>query len=268
MSQEIVDTVTKYLTPNIPIKQISQGAEAVVFTSSTHPYLPTPEHDADGKPLQYIIKYRPPKKYRHPIIDRQLTKHRTLSEARLLSKLFLIGGINVPKLIATDPYNGCLWLEFLGEDLPNNGGFSNLKNFLWANVNDPYNDVVRSTLIKVGEQIGLLHFNDFCHGDLTSSNIVLARDDTQSDDWKVFLIDFGLGSMSKLVEDKGVDLYVLERAIISTHSAFSDKYNEWIIEGFSNVYNKHGKGGETKLKEVLKRFSDVRMRGRKRTMIG
>jgi len=31
------------------------------------------------------------------------------------------------------------------------------------------------------------------------------------------LIDFGLASVSRLVEDKAVDLYVLERAFISTH---------------------------------------------------
>ena len=31
------------------------------------------------------------------------------------------------------------------------------------------------------------------------------------------LIDFGLSSASNLAEDKAVDLYVLERAFVSTH---------------------------------------------------
>ncbi len=31
------------------------------------------------------------------------------------------------------------------------------------------------------------------------------------------MIDFGLSYISSLVEDKGVDLYVLERAFLSTH---------------------------------------------------
>ena len=31
------------------------------------------------------------------------------------------------------------------------------------------------------------------------------------------LIDFGLSSMSATIEDMGVDLYVMERAILSTH---------------------------------------------------
>lgn len=263
MSQEVISQVEQYLTPNIPLTPISQGAEAVVFTTNVHPYLPKDKTST----VKYVVKYRPPKKYRHPSIDRTLTKHRTLSESRLLAKLFQIPGLNVPKLIACDVYNGCIWLEFLGEDLPRGKGFSNLKNFLWMNSEDPYNEIVEKTLKKVGEQIGLLHWNDYCHGDLTSSNIVLVRGD-DPEEWNPHLIDFGLGSMSALVEDKGVDLYVLERAIISTHSSFAERYNQWIMEGFSEVYKSRGKKGTQKLKEVVKRFEEVRLRGRKRSMIG
>lgn len=263
MSEEIIAKVYEYLTPNLPIVPIAQGAEAVVFTSELHPYLPI-----QGK---YILKYRPPKRYRHPSIDRSLTKHRTVGESRLLSKLYLIEGLKVPKLIACDVYNGCLWLEFLGEDLPNGKGFSNLKNFLWmyaADGHNPYDQVVRETLIKVGHQIGLLHWNGYCHGDLTTSNIVLVRNDPDGSSWQPYLIDFGLGSTTTLVEDKGVDLYVLERAIISTHSKYSAKYNAWILEGYSDIFKRSGEAGESKLKQVLKRFQEVRLRGRKRSMIG
>ena len=273
MSKEIEEKVLRYLTPNIPAKILSQGAEAVVFTTSVHPYIPSALTDkstaTNSIREKYIIKYRPPKKYRHPTIDKSLTKHRTLSEARLLAKLFLISGLNVPKLIACDPYNGCLWIEYLGEELPRGFGFSNLKNFLWMCADDPYNDVVKTTLLEVGKQIGLLHWNDYCHGDLTSSNIVLVKKEHgNGGEWVPYLIDFGLGSASTMVEDKGVDLYVLERAIISTHSLYADNYNKWIIEGFSKVYESHGATGKQKLNEVLDRFREVRMRGRKRTMIG
>lgn len=34
---------------------------------------------------------------------------------------------------------------------------------------------------------------------------------------EVVLIDFGLGMMKPTMEDKAVDLYVLERAFVSTH---------------------------------------------------
>ncbi len=38
---------------------------------------------------------------------------------------------------------------------------------------------------------------------------------------QVFLIDFGLGQMKAVIEDKAVDLYVLERAFMSTHPDFT-----------------------------------------------
>lgn len=258
MSQQIVQTVREYVSDNVPIELLSQGAEAAVFVTNTHPYLP-------GEPTgdKYVIKYRPPKQYRHPVIDQQLTKKRTLNESRLLTRLYTLDGIKVPKLIACDTYNGYIWLEYLGVELPQNHGFSNLKNFLWWNLNNPLSNLVKETLIKVGEQIGLLHWHGYIHGDLTTSNIVLVQEGSV---WQPYLIDFGLGGVSDMVEDKGVDLYVLERAIISTHSSFADQYNEWILTGFQNVYQRHN--DDKKLAQVLKRFQEVRLRGRKRSMLG
>lgn len=263
MSEDILGKISTILGPNIELVKIAQGAEAVVFSTSVHPYLPS---ESDDK--KYIIKYRPSKRYRHPSIDQALTKRRTLGESRLLAKLYLVQGLNVPELIACDAYNGCIWEEFLGQELPGGSGFSNLKNFLWmygSKDHNPYDEIVKQTLLRVGQQIGLLHWNDYCHGDLTSSNIVLVNEEG---DWQPYLIDFGLGSTSNAVEDKGVDLYVLERAIISTHSSYAEKYNAWLLEGFSGVFQSHGKQGEQKLKEVLNRFNEVRLRGRKRSMIG
>ncbi|CAI8500724.1 unnamed protein product [Hanseniaspora opuntiae] len=66
-----------------------------------------------------------------------------------------------------------------------------------------------------------------------------------------------------MVEDKGVDLYVLERAIMSTHSLYAEKYNEWIMQGYKDSFD-----NEDNLKQVLKRFEEVRQRGRKRSMLG
>ncbi|SCV02473.1 LAME_0H01310g1_1 [Lachancea meyersii CBS 8951] len=263
MSQEIISQVSSYLTSNVPVIPISQGAEAVVFTTTIHPYAPSNNNTDES--IKYILKYRPPKKYRHPSIDKALTKHRTLSESRILAKLSQISGLHVPKLIACDVYNGCIWIEFLGEELPNGSGFSSLKNYLWMCVLDPYSKMVEDTLVKVGYQIGLLHWNDYCHGDLTTSNVVLQNSGTH---WEPYLIDFGLGSASTLVEDKGVDLYVLERAVNSTHSRYAEKYSQWLMQGYKEVYEKQSKKGQNKLRDVLKRFEEVRLRGRKRSMLG
>ncbi len=63
----------------------------------------------------------------------------------------------------------------------------------------------------IGDIIGKMHNADIVHGDLTTSNIMISNEN------QLYLIDFGLGMMKPSVEDKGVDLYVLERAFYSTH---------------------------------------------------
>jgi TP53 regulating kinase-like protein len=65
---------------------------------------------------------------------------------------------------------------------------------------------------QIGEAIGKMHNVDVIHGDLTTSNIMMRQESGSP-----VIIDFGLSYVSQLVEDKAVDLYVLERALISTH---------------------------------------------------
>ena len=94
------------------------------------------------------------------------------------------------------------------------------------------------------------------------------------------LIDFGLSFQSTLVEDKAVDLYVLERAFASTHPASEPL--------FAAVLDAYGQELGTKAWEsVWRRLEEgiivhffgmptsihvshiiVRLRGRKRSMVG
>ncbi|KAH3673628.1 hypothetical protein WICMUC_003531 [Wickerhamomyces mucosus] len=259
MSDTIIENAKSHLR-NIQVTVVSQGAEAIIFQTTQHPYLPS-SISTSSESLKFIIKYRPPKTYRHRTLDQQLTKHRTISEARILQKLTNIAEVNAPSLIAIDSRNGILWMEHIGYELANKD-ISSLKNWLWQFNHDEskaLTNEVQDTLRAVGRQIGELHKNDLVHGDLTSSNIIL------SENSKAFLIDFGLSSQSTLNEDKAVDLYVLERAILSTHPLYSYEYNKWLLEGYSSVFS--GKQ-ETKLKEILRRYEDVRLRGRKRSMLG
>ncbi|ODV74978.1 serine/threonine protein kinase BUD32 [Cyberlindnera jadinii NRRL Y-1542] len=250
MSDHLVELAKSHLT-NIPVSLISQGAESLIFTTTTHPYMETSD---EGQ--QYIVKFRPPKKYRHPQLDAQLTKRRTLAEARLLQRLYGADGISVPSIIAVDARNGILWLEYIGQQIEN--GVSSLKNYLW--LEDSKADY-ESLLRAVGDMIARLHQMGIVHGDLTTSNVMLQKHGSQ---WAPCLIDFGLGFTSDLVEDKAVDLYVLERAILSTHPVHSDNYNSWLMEGYKKGYGKD----QGKFKQVMKRYEDVRMRGRKRSMLG
>lgn len=267
MSKEIIDKVHSIL-PGFELKLVSQGAEALVFVTNQHPYLP-----ANIKPTQlestdqYIVKYRPRKPYRHEQLDLQITKSRTASEAKLLYKLETLG-VRCPKLIGMDAPNGIIWMEFLGFRL-DNGNFSSLKNWLWYLEKNDETEAIGSqakdVMREVGKSIAILHLNDIVHGDLTSSNIVLTKNDT-NDVLELALIDFGLSSYSALVEDKAVDLYVLERALISTHPLYSELYNEWLLEGYYNAYSAAKKN--TQWSEVERRLGLVRMRGRKRSLLG
>ncbi|RXW17144.1 hypothetical protein EST38_g8711 [Candolleomyces aberdarensis] len=83
-----------------------------------------------------------------------------------------------------------------------------------------YGITIGKLMELIGVELAKLHKADIIHGDLTTSNMMLRHPSTfQSPGCptELVLIDFGLSFVSTLVEDKAVDLYVLERAFASTH---------------------------------------------------
>ena len=260
MSEHIVKKAEGFLE-NIPLHVITQGAEAVIFSTETHPYIDRPYLKNREK---YIVKYRPSKPYRHPKIDASITKSRTSGEVKLMNRLRKLG-IRAPALILADYIHGIIWMEYVGEKLPD-GEISSFKNYLWYLEREELDCVskeVMNTCIKVGWMMGQLHFNDLVHGDFTTSNIILQEGEP-------VVIDFGLSSQSGLVEDKAVDIYLLERAVNSTHSVYADQYNKWLLQGYKSFFTEamSNKNGQQKWREIMKRLDEVRLRGRKRSMIG
>ena len=61
------------------------------------------------------------------------------------------------------------------------------------------------------------------------------------------------------VEDKAVDLYVLERAFVSTHTELAEEFKR-LLES----YEKNSDSG----KEIMKQLEKVQKRGRKRLAFG
>jgi TP53 regulating kinase-like protein len=120
----------------------------------------------------------------------------------------------------------------------------------------------------VGRAVGKMHSVGVVHGDLTTSNLML-RPGVQTEangvvegdelEGEIVLIDFGLASQSVQDEDRAVDLYVLERAFGSTHPGAEALFWEAL-----KAYGESFKGA----KVALKKLEDVRMRGRKRSMLG
>ncbi|KAK1770955.1 hypothetical protein QBC33DRAFT_526287 [Phialemonium atrogriseum] len=123
---------------------------------------------------------------------------------------------------------------------------------------------------RIGTAIGRMHHVSIVHGDLTTSNMMLrpwvgdgADGHTATGDGildgDIVLIDFGLATQTTSEEDRAVDLYVLERAFGSTHPRAESLFNE-VLLAYKETFKQAG--------PVLRRLEDVRMRGRKRSMIG
>lgn len=119
---------------------------------------------------------------------------------------------------------------------------------------------------RMGRAVGRMHGVGVVHGDLTTSNLMLRPTKLDGSEGvetelegEIVIIDFGLASQSTADEDRAVDLYVLERAFGSTHPRAEGLFKEVL-----NAYGTSYKGAQV----VLKKLEDVRMRGRKRSMLG
>lgn len=77
----------------------------------------------------------------------------------------------------------------------------------------------------------------------------------------IVIIDFGLVSDKNSAEERAVDLYVLERAVMSAHPLL-ENVEQCILAGYQRTIDAH------KGKQTLDRLLAVRARGRKRSMIG
>jgi TP53 regulating kinase and related kinases len=92
--------------------------------------------------------------------------------------------------------------------------------------------------------------NNSCHGKMDAS-------------WKLMLIDFGLGKSTSSMEEHAVDLYVLERALQSTHPELPSDFMDRLLHEYAKIIRIESKSGD-----VLRRLEDVRKRGRKRECFG
>ncbi|KAK6495479.1 serine/threonine-protein kinase bud32 [Arthrobotrys musiformis] len=251
---------------------LKQGAEAHVYKSTF--ILPS---------VPCLIKVRPTKPYRHAILDTRLTKHRCVSEARLLNRCRSMG-VLCPAVYFVDEKRGEIimeWIEgpsvrdFLHDYVDVGCDFGNGGNNRGSNDEGIQLDPLME---NIGKTIGKLHDIDIIHGDLTTSNLMLKNREnlaitsnsqegsrlltgiaTSPSDFDVVLIDFGLGQVSNSDEDKAVDLYVLERAFLSTHPRATRLFNIIL-----DSYKKNCLGSAV----VLRRLQEVRLRGRKKSMVG
>lgn len=217
---------------------IKQGAEGKLYKSTYN-----------GK--ECLIKERFVKNYRNIDLDTQLTKGRMKAEEKAIKRCSN-AGIKVPEVYKVDMHERKMYMEYFGDS-------KTAKDVIIEWFKNNQSDKIDELVKRIGEIIGQLHSNNIIHGDLTTSNILINPKQNE-DKYDIIMIDFGLSSYSESVEDKGVDLYVLERALLSTHS------NQPQL--FETILGSYKLSNQKNLSEVISRFEEVRARGRKRTMIG
>lgn len=195
-----------------------------------------------GRPA--ILKQRFSKAYRHPTLDAALTSSRTRAEARALLRARSLG-VAAPALLFVDAEASTLVMERVPgrslKEVLREGGEGGAHAALAA---------------AVGAAAAALHDGGLVHGDLTTSNL-LVRDPDNA----LVVIDFGLATHSTLAEDRAVDLYVLERAVTAAHAGAA---GDAIFAAVLASYKSSSRGWCS----TLNKFAEVRLRGRKRSMVG
>jgi len=133
----------------------------------------------------------------------------------------------------------------------------------------------KQILKQIGQDVAKLHNQDIIHGDLTTSNMILierlpvhsrsqinnkidnkpieSSSINRTSSPIIYFIDFGLGYISKKIEDKAVDIHLLRQALESKH------FEHWEI-----LFKEFEKGYSTSkdYKEVIERLKKVEARGR------
>jgi TP53 regulating kinase-like protein len=203
---------------------LKKGAEASLYAANWH-----------GKKV--VIKTRFPKKYRPEKLDRQIRTFRTVHEPQLMAEAKR-AGVPTPVIFQVDVKNAIIIMELIEG--------KQIKKLLGTLSKTEREELCQ----KIGNLIGRLHCQDLIHGDLTTSNMILNRED------KIFLVDFGLGEKNPEVEAKGVDLHLMKRALQSSHSEFAEECFRAVMRSYSAVVS------EVEKKRILKKIIEIERRGR------
>lgn len=179
-----------------------------------------------------LVKTRPPKEYRHPDLDAKIRSTRTRNEARIIHEARM-SGVRTPCIYDIDLKECSITMEYLEGRA--------VKDVLDS---DPGSAI--PICRKIGETVARLHEADICHGDLTTSNMILCYDE-------VCLIDFSMGCTKADLEDKGVDLRLLERAFTSAHTELMEAFSAMMDSYYSNVPDPE---------RTKRKVEDIKNRGR------
>ncbi|VDL89181.1 unnamed protein product [Schistocephalus solidus] len=210
--------------PHPPGELIRQGAEARIYSAQLLTTLPKP----------CIVKERFVKTYRHETLDALLSLKRMRAEARQLLKCRQLG-LPVPAIYHVDMARRQLWMEDVGPNAVPLGAW--LSCLLQDDDLDRGEKAEKLDLMahRLGDLLAKMHASNVIHGDLTTANILVQMNVSgkKYSDYRLFLIDFGLSSFnpvtSRFREEVAVDLYVLERALVSSLARRDEEQEDGIF---------------------------------------
>ncbi|MDG6925952.1 MAG: Kae1-associated kinase Bud32 [Nitrososphaerota archaeon] len=198
-----------------------RGAEADIFLG-----------DWAGSPA--VFKFRKPLPYRLPELDEEIRGQRTVHEASIIGDA-RSAGLRVPYLYYVSPRESLIVMQRIEGP--------RLKSYLQSASEN------RGVSEEFGRTVGVLHRSGIMHGDLTTSNVIVA-------DGGVHLIDFGLATHSLKVEDHAVDLRLIKETLVGAHSRVSSAVMASFLAGYASVV------GEKRVKEVVRKLAEIERRGR------
>lgn len=206
------------------MKLIKTGAEADIFISSW-----------DG--IKAIVKIRRPKNYRNSVLDNTIRKQRTIKESQMISEVKSYGILS-PLVYFVDLAESSITMQFIpGKP-----------------IHDLSNSKIISLSEKMGKIVGLMHKNGVMHGDLTTSNFILYKN-------QVYVIDFGLSQKTIKSEDHAVDLRLIKEILNSAHAEIINEAWRKFLQGYKSAV------GLSKYLKIIKLVSEIESRGRYATVV-
>jgi len=211
------------LTPTL----IARGAEAEIYL-------------VDFLGMKVVVKKRVSKPFRNPVFNKVFIEHRTRTEAKVLSELYL-AGVSVPSLLLVDEEAGVIVMEYIEG----------------ARLSDSLGLLRESAVEAIGEAIGkyaaLMHNMGIYHGDFTLANVLLVRSSESGN--RVVIIDFGLAGYSTDIEEYAIDLHLMSRSVEALYPELAEVFTRAVFR----AYREHSKvGGDS----VIRKVSEIRTRGR------
>ena len=202
---------------------ISKGAEADLWL----------DNDWNGR--RVIIKRRGEKRYRHPELDEELRRYRTIHEAEIIHRAKR-AGVSTPIIYQVDPEEKAIVMQYV-------------EGVRVREALETLNPEDRLRLFRlIGVKAGRLHRAGIIHGDLTTSNIIWNGESP-------CFIDFGLAELSREAEKRGVDLHLMRRMLTSTHFPHVKELSDAFEEGYRSIM-----GAEAE--EAIRRMREIERRGR------